>query len=160
MLFLSACHFVFIFIVIGSGQCYKHNAPSLQYIPFRNTNLSSSHPLNDFVNAAAIEARLRPTCHTILPKNTELLPLTMAKSTTQTLQTLNANCIVVNNANKATDITARRLSQTFHQLVTNAVEDYFTFYEGLLKPKSVEGKAKIKTYIDEVRIRLIIDKTI
>lgn len=79
--------------------------------------------------------------------------------TQTTRQTLDEKCIVVNNANKANDITARRLSQTFHQLVTNAVEDYFTFYEGLLKPKSVEGKDKIKTYIDEVRIRLIIDKT-
>ena len=55
MLFLSACHFVFIIIVIGSGQCYKDNAPSLQYIPLRNANLSFSRPLNDFANAAAKE---------------------------------------------------------------------------------------------------------
>lgn len=153
------CHIDLLLLSFGSRQCYKDNALLFQHILLRNANLSSS-PLNDFVNAAAIEARLRPTCHTILPKNTELLPLTMAKSTTQTLQTLNANCIVVNNANKATDITARRLSQTFHQLVTNAVEDYVTFYEGLLKPTSDQGIAAIKEYIDKVRILLIIDKTI
>ncbi len=52
MLLFSAGHIVFIFIVIGSGQCYKDNAPSFQYIPLRNANLSSSHPLNDFANAA------------------------------------------------------------------------------------------------------------
>lgn len=84
----------------------------------------------------------------------------MAKSTTQTLQTLNANCIVVNNAQKANDITARRLSLTFHQAVTDAVEEYDKFYEGLIKPQSDQSKAAIKKHIDKVRIRLIIDKTI
>ena len=80
--------------------------------------------------------------------------------TQTTRQTLDEKCIVVNNANKANDTTSRRLSQTFHQLLTNAVEDYVTFYEGLLKPTSVQGKAAIKKHIVEVRIRLIIDKTI
>ena len=52
MLLFSAGHIVFIIIVIGSGQCYKDSAPSFQYIPLRNANLSFSHPLNDFGNAA------------------------------------------------------------------------------------------------------------
>jgi hypothetical protein len=39
MLFFSFGHIVFIIIVIGSGQCYKDNAPSFQYLPSRNTNL-------------------------------------------------------------------------------------------------------------------------
>jgi hypothetical protein len=80
--------------------------------------------------------------------------------TQTTRQTLDEKCIVVNNANKANDTTARRLSQTFNQLLTNAVEVYVTFYEGLPKPASAQGKAAIKKHIDEVRIRLIIDKTI
>ena len=73
---------------------------------------------------------------------------------TQTRLTLDSHCIVVNNAGKADDITARRHSLTFHQVVTDAVPGYVKLFESL-KPTSKEGKAKIKTYIDQVRICLI-----
>jgi hypothetical protein len=79
--------------------------------------------------------------------------------TQTTRQTLDEKCIVVNDANKANDTTARRLSLKFKQVLTDAQPAYDKFYQGLQKPRSIQGQAAIKTHIVEVRIRLIIDKT-